>query len=240
MITKKSTLIYLTGIDGCGKTTLALKLAELLREQNYVYVYGQYIPFLMRPVKRLARAFFLPNENENTDYVRYLNRKKGASGRHGWLARIYVLLWILDYSLQLACKLVKPLSTGKSIIMDRYYYDTAINLAILQGVPPAAAADLVKVMMRLFPHPSLAIYIYLPEEVAFARKNDIPALDYLQERQRYYQELARQNEWSAINGVQNVTGVLHDALILIEHMDANISTEAYENRRRQNTVCACQ
>jgi thymidylate kinase len=240
MMTKKSNLIYLTGIDGCGKTTLALKLADLLREQNYVYVYGQYIPRLLRPVKWLARTFFLKNENEEKNYGRYLEKKKGASGRHRWLARIYAMIWILDYSLQLAFKLVKPLCTGKSIIMDRYYYDTAVNLAIMQGVHPMATVNSIKSMMRIFTKPLLAIYIYVPEEVAFARKDDIHALEYLSERQIYYQELAWQNEWFTIDGTQKTSRVLHDALVLIGYLDANISTEDYETRRRQNPICACQ
>lgn len=237
---KNPRLLYCTGIDGCGKTTLALKLAELLRKQNYVYVYGQYIPFLLKPVKWLARRFFLNNENEHDDYSRYLRKKKSASGRHGMLANVYAALWILDYSLQLAVKLLRPLCTGKSIIMDRYYYDTAVNLAILQGNHPMDAVTRIKSMMRIFPKPSLAMYIYVPEEVAFARKDDIQAIEYLSERQIYYQELAWQNDWFTIDGTQKTAGVLNDALYLIGQLDTNIRTGTHEPRVQQNSLCACQ
>ena len=84
-------LINITGIDGSGKTTLCRKLAREFRHRypDIEYVHSYHEPFLLKPLKVLARSIFMRGTDEFSDYSFYRQRKVSASRRHRWLSRAY-------------------------------------------------------------------------------------------------------------------------------------------------------
>jgi thymidylate kinase len=92
---RRSHLICVAGIDGSGKTTLALGLVNHLRDMGYdvQYVHGDAhgIQFLaiLKPIKALAKSFFMRGTNQQTDYAHYRKMQIAVSSRHRFLSGLY-------------------------------------------------------------------------------------------------------------------------------------------------------
>jgi thymidylate kinase len=102
--------------------------------------------------------------------------------------RLWTMIMIVDYTLQIAPKLTRARLTTDVVIADRYRDDVLVDLC--------AGRDLVETprMLRwLLPDPVVTLFFDLDEEDALARKPDSPDLAHLIERRTLYRELARRN-----------------------------------------------
>jgi thymidylate kinase len=194
-------MVYIAGIDGSGKTTLAENLEEYLKKTGKPvrYFYARHFPILMAPVKVLARGRFLSGKQEFGDYGRYVEGKREASRRYPWLARLYALLWILDYSLITYARLVPHMLSQRMLIVDRYFYDVAINISITLGLSSEGLMRLVRTLERFYPLPDSVFFLDIPAEDAFRRKTDIQSVQYLEERRERYQSLSMKFRWVKID-----------------------------------------
>ena len=181
-------LICITGMDGVGKTTLAKGLVNTLNSTGElaVYRYGRVVPVLSRLVMQVGRRLFLPGYDPNKDYEEYIDKKKKAMSssifRLGYSTAVY-----LDYFPQIWLKLLPYYFTSRIIVMDRFFHDTVINeIAVQLGYPFEEFSHVLQIGLRLLPKAKMTILIDLSEEIAFSRKSDIPHIDYLRERRRYY------------------------------------------------------
>jgi dTMP kinase len=195
-------LICLTGIDGSGKTTLARELARTLNERDIpaTSIYGRTQPVLSRVLMMLGRITLLRNADLWHDYPEYATRKKQTM-RHSVLGLVYTASILFDYYVQLWLKLLPHLFASRIVISDRYVYDTAISdLAVHLDYSPARMDQVLEQMLRLAPRPVLAVLLDVPVEIAFSRKDDVPAIEYLRERQDYYLKLAGRPEVVLLDG----------------------------------------
>ena len=195
-------LMCLTGIDGSGKTTLAHNLAQTLDEQGLpaTSIYGRTYPVLSRVLMLLGRITLLRGTDLWRDYAGYTAHKKRTM-RNPVLARAYAAAILIDYYIQLWLKLLPHLFTGRIVISDRYVYDTAISdLAVHLGYSPARLGRVIEQMLRFAPRPALTVVLDVPVEIAFARKDDVPAIEYLHERRDYYLRLAERPEVVLLDG----------------------------------------
>lgn len=184
-------LICITGMDGVGKTTLAKELVKALNcnSQRAIYRYGRVVPVLSRLLMQVGRRLFLPGYDPYKDYEEYIDKKKitmsSSIFRLGYSVAVY-----LDYYPQIWLKLLPLGFSTKIIVMDRFFQDTLINeIAVQLGYSLNEFKQVLSRGMRLLPEVELTILIDLPEEIAFSRKSDIPHIDYLRERRRYYHYL---------------------------------------------------
>jgi thymidylate kinase len=188
---KKRILVCLVGIDGSGKTTLAKSLAAHMsheKKKKFRYAYGKFNPFFLRPLIWLAQKL-LRKRKSVANYSEYAAAKKKAIRKNPLAIFYQWLLWI-DYILQIFITIRIPLFLGYSIFCDRYIYDTLItDLAVDFSYSEQGIKRTLKRIARFFPRPSLVFLIDIPEEIAYARKNDVPSLAYLQERRQIYLKL---------------------------------------------------
>lgn len=213
-------LICITGIDGAGKTTLVHSLvASLSNHHSSVYVYGRTYPILSRLLMSLGRATVLRKQNIWSDYSTYTSSKKRYM-RNPALSRIYLLAVLLEYYIQIWLKLTPHYLFGRQVILDRYLYDTIINdIAVQLDYSPAQTMRAIELAFHFLPLPALTIFIDLPEEVAFSRKEDVPHVDYLKERRRLYLAMASRSEVQQLNGLGTQDELLQSALRLIDNSD---------------------
>jgi thymidylate kinase len=207
-------LICITGMDGVGKTTLAKELVKALNGngKQATYRYGRVVPVLSRLIMRVGRRLFLPGYDPNKDYEEYIDKKKKAMSssifRLGYSAAVY-----LDYFPQIWLKLLLLGFSTKIIVMDRFFQDTLINeIAVQLGYSLDEFNQVLSRGLRLLPQVKLTILIDLPEEIAFSRKSDIPHIDYLRERRRYYRYMREFPGFHCISGKHTPKEILQYTL----------------------------
>jgi len=198
-------LICFIGIDGSGKTTIAKLLVQDMKRMGIDcnYFYGRYVPMLSKPILLLGKYFFLRDLNIK-QYNDYSNRKNQAVNEHGSLLSLYRSILLFDYRVQLLFKIIAPRILGKVTVCDRYIYDTVIN-----DIPKANNSlpnikSLVDELFDIAPRPDLVFLIDTPIDLAYDRKNDTPSLDYLKERKKIYDYLAREYNMHIMDGTLSI------------------------------------
>lgn len=202
-------LICIIGIDGSGKTTQAKKLAANLRKkgQNSKYVYGRIIPVFPRPFMFLGKKMFLRKNNIYTDFNNYSTDKKKLFNNR-FLSAIYQNFILFDYLLQVFVKIQLPLLFGKTLVSDRYAYDTIItDLSVDLDYSDEKMKKMLRSLLKIIPKPDIAFLIDVPEEVAFSRKDDVPDIEYLKERRVNYLKVGAWCNMPVIDGAKSINEV---------------------------------
>lgn len=195
-------LVCITGIDGTGKSTLARNTVAALEASGRpaAYIYGRTYPVVSRGLMALGRLTLLRGRDQWRDYAGYTADKKRAMG-NPLLRGIYTLAILADYYVQIWLKLLPHLPSRRVVVADRYLYDTVISdLAVHLGYSAERTAEAIALGMLLLPRPWLTILLDVPEEVAFARKDDVPHIDYLRERRGWYALLRGRPEVRQFDG----------------------------------------
>lgn len=199
---RRGIFIYLTGIDGSGKTTLSKLLTRSLNKNGLAckYVYGGFLPVLWRPFMDLGNSLLLKKKDRFKDYRGYVNKKKDLLKKHPLWVKMYRDITILDCIPQLFLKVELPLRRGINIVCDRYFYDTIINMAPNLSYGRKEVLNLISKCSRLFPLPDKTFLLDIPERVAYNRKKDIPHIEYLRERRYLYLYIAKKFNMIILDG----------------------------------------
>jgi dTMP kinase len=207
-------IINVVGIDGAGKTKLckALLLELQKRFPATAYVHSYHEPYILKPLKFVARAIFLRGTNPCVNYSDYRERKISASRNHKFLSNVYGFVWIVDYLFQTMIRIGNLSSIRRQIIFDRYVYDTVLNASLTANWSPDITQWLVRALLRVLPKPDVVFLIDLPELVAFERKNDIESVEYLQERRELYLEMADVFGFIKLDGLEDPKTILSKAM----------------------------
>lgn len=205
----KCKLICFIGIDGSGKTTIAKLLVRYLKDMgiNSNYFYGRYVPMLSKPLVILGKYVLLKNQNIK-QYKDYSNNKKRAITRYRSLSLLYINILLADYRIQLFFKIIAPRMLGKVVVCDRYIYDTVINDIPRVNDNLSNIKCHVDGLFNIAPKPDLVFLIDIPLELAYQRKDDTPSLDYLEERKKIYDYLAREYKMHIIDGTQSINELM--------------------------------
>jgi len=193
----KRKLVVLMGLDGSGKTTQTERLRDWLRESGVpaetVWMRGE--SYLARPVIAVGKAFLrAPKEAKRGEGVRdgkayedYVGSKQ-AMFRNPLLRRIWTGLTLLDLYITFRTAFAGIPRETEVVILDRYIYDSFIDIDTAFGEGGREARRLLgSAMTRLFPKPQLVILLAIKPEEAMKRKDDIPSIAYLEEREAVYE-----------------------------------------------------
>lgn len=211
------TLIYILGTDGAGKTTVARRLRrETLGGCKPAYIYCQHRPFLVWLVKLPARLLFMRRTDQFNDYDRYKARKSSITSRWPRLTRLYMLLCYFDMCLQTWPKLLRARWASGIVLVDRYYLDWVVNLALLQQNSCGKVLRDARWLERLLPKAQLHLFLDVAEETAFQRKNDIQSVQYLRERKELYLDLAPHYGFQVVDANQDAEAVFQQVRVLVE------------------------
>jgi dTMP kinase len=215
-------LLYLAGIDGSGKTTIARGLVEQCAGQgrDVRYFYAQHQPILLRPLKWLARQSLLRRASPGGDYRAYSARKSEMSRRHRPLALLYAGVWLFEYVVATHLRLLRHRVSARELVVDRYYPDIAVNVSQTLDLSEAQMICLVERLGLVLPRPSAIFWVDLPEEIAYSRKSDIPSIDYLRERRRRYAALNGRFVMTRVEGDRPASEVL---LEISRHIDSRLA-----------------
>lgn len=197
-------LLLLTGVDGSGKSTLAAELRDELarRGERAVVVWAGLRPVLLKPFILAAKFLLVRRHDKFRDYRAHDRVKKAGMRRLRFTHGVYLAVLFIDYLPQVFVKVVLPRMFGRWVICDRYYPDLMLDYIVTAGKPPERLEPLVRFAGRLFPQPRLSYFVTVPPDVALARKTDIPAREYLEERGRYYAALAQSFGYAVVDGTR--------------------------------------
>jgi len=206
-------IIYISGIDGCGKTTQATHLVELLKKQglSVEYQWLRWEPSIVNALKLIKRLLGKNAKqtqkaaatNENADN-KWSNIKNQLMKSH-----LFRYLWLKYASIDYYRAYKKAIKYWKSdiIIMDRYIFDFTVDQSInfklnLDEMNAALAQSKISKMHN----PDHNIIINIPAEVGYKRKMDGTSISYLQEREKLYSSM-KGNNVLHIDGTTNIEDI---------------------------------
>lgn len=210
----KKKLIYLMGIDGSGKTTLARNAYITLKAEgiNVKYLYARYRPFLVIPVKLFSKIFLYKNNGEFKNYKKYSNIKRNFSVKHKTLALLYAYLCIFDYMIISWPIVMFKYLTSEYLLIDRYVGDLIVTISVASNLSIEQTSKYLKLIHYIFPMPTLSFFIDIDEKIAFNRKDDIPSIQYLTERKYKYYIFKSYYNYTILNGKKSKEHLLDEFL----------------------------
>jgi thymidylate kinase len=212
-------VIVLMGIDGSGKSTLsrALQHELALRGVPAVARWATLRPVLLKPFITLAKFMLVRKAPKALNYEAHMQAKRSGMDKLRFAHAVYFFIMTLDYLPQVWWKVGLPRLLGRHVICDRYYQDLALDFAItINGDVPRMMRALRR-LQHWVPATDLHYFVAVPPEVALARKDDVPSLSYLQERDRYYRAMATELRLPVLDGqatvADNCQRLMHDLKI---------------------------
>ncbi len=196
----KSTLVYLAGLDGSGKSTQAqLYLSQArLRGQDWNYRWARWEPCLTAPLMRLARKVLgrgtergSSRPEDDAGYASFTQGKQRIF-RHAWSRRLWTTAVLLEYLPQVWWRLGATRMRGKRLLCDRYLPDLWVDLAVNFATGVRGVEELARhPLCHLFPKVDRMIFLDVDPRVGFERKSDGTPRAYLEERRPLYLALTR-------------------------------------------------
>jgi len=215
----RARLVCFVGTDGSGKSTASDAMLHTLSKKGITCrkIWGAYelrfFRFAVKSVKRLM----LKNPSPYGDYSKYKDDVAKAT-RRPFVTNVYTLMVFCEYWLQIFFNVTVPMSLGKTVVSDRYVYDTVINMSSNLGLDPQAFKRKLERWIKFFPKPDLVIYVEVPPEVSMARKDDIPDIEYVRKRHEYYRLLAGSLCPRIVDGTTPIKAIRDEMVTITEEV----------------------
>lgn len=203
---KSQVLISFIGTDGSGKTTTSALLADKLMPLGAEMVWCGAESYLMRPIRSVLKFFRYHQasaDSNSTTYRSEISEKNSLAKRWKPLQRLYISLVMLDYNIQYRVRMFKY-RHANFLILDRYFYDVAVNLAITLGWSPNALVAFISKNHHRYRLPDIRAFVYVSPEISMSRKDDIPDVDYVKLRLNYYHAIAKQYGYKQYDGCGDI------------------------------------
>ena len=205
-------LIYISGIDGCGKTTQSQLLVSFLKDRgiDVQYAWLRWEPslkrlfsFLRLLIGKSEQQKNLSKEDiENSDHTEWVSFKTNILSR-----KIIRWLWCNYACADYYFASRKPFRKLKSdvVVVDRYVLDFCIDQASNLRIKPDDSENLgTNFFLKRFRLPDLNIIIDLPASEGYSRKLDGTPLDYLKDREKRYRAIRSSEHTLHVNGLNDI------------------------------------
>ena len=201
----RNLFICIIGMDGSGKTTLAIALQKSLQKSiSCRYVHSLIDTRIMKPFEKIGRKIVRHKSSNASEYKTFRQKKQSLFSKYPLLAYAYKFLQAVDYAPQLLWKIWLPVHRGKNIISDRYIYDTIIYMGLNFDYGVDRICRDLDIWFRVFPKPDITFLIDIDEHIALSRKADVPSIDYLKERRGVYLGLASKLGFTVLDGSKSI------------------------------------
>lgn len=178
--------LYLSGIDGGGKSTLIGRLREQMDtcQQPCHYVWSRYRNYLSKPFLGLMRLTkYSVMEKHGDIRIRYHHFHSP------WLAWPFLAMQWVDNALDILLR-TYTLRRDRPILSDRCTIDTLVDLAVATGRSDFIFGNYGKSLAKIFPNPHQKIIISCDKETIISRRPDVAIDKNLDLRLTLYRTLA--------------------------------------------------
>ncbi|HHV34609.1 MAG TPA: hypothetical protein GXX59_03405 [Syntrophomonadaceae bacterium] len=166
----KGKLICIIGPDGTGKTTQANLLVDYLRQQSIdcEYKWLRFHHFFSLPVLAVARLMGL-SRVETLESGKKIGYHEFHRSR--LISTVYPCVLFIDTLFFMTLKVTIPIKLfGKTIVCDRFIYDTLVDLAISTGLNDSRV---IKWYLLLIPHNCQIFMLYGDIATLRSRRDDV-------------------------------------------------------------------
>jgi thymidylate kinase len=181
-------IIYITGIDGAGKSTIAKYLVDsTFKDKETRIIWARYKPYIFKKIiLPFKKNYVTDKANDHLmnaeEFSRWIAFKKKIT-KNLLLSKIIYLFQAFDYYLQIM-KIVKTTNNQEILILDRYILDFIVDQSINYG--DISRRVITIFLLTMLKKVDIIFYIDVNEHIAFGRTNDIPSLEYFQNKREYY------------------------------------------------------
>lgn len=198
-------LICFSGIDGSGKTTLAKRTVDWLESEGVRsrYIWNIFEPWLLAPFLKLGRAVFLRKQNMFRDYSSYAQSRQRIFRVPG-ISSFFHFCFFGEYLVRFTVRVRFWQLRGRTVVCDRYVYDAVATHAANVGYSHDKVRSTINRLLRLMPKPDLVLFVDIPEELAWERKDDVPSIEFLQKRRKVYLQLVDEYAMEVIDGSRSL------------------------------------
>ena len=203
-------IIFLAGVDGCGKTTLAHWLNEHLSSEgvNTSVVWSRFNNYLSKPLLALTR-FTGHNYRKTIDGVKF--------GFHDFedlyiYSRVFALLQAVDVNIATYFKIRRPLQTTDILVCERGPWDTLVDVMAdtgMEGLGSSSVGGLYTAMVR---NNAIVLCISRSHENIVNSRHEL-IYDYKLERKiDLYLKLGEDESWYLIDNNRSLDDAKQDML----------------------------
>lgn len=217
--------IALIGLDGSGKSANINLMKSDPEYKGFEFLWVRWQPSITVMFYKIRHRNDTVGARNNSEsgkkkqktlegkYQRKKGIKKILFGM-GITRKLWFFYAIGDYKRQFHNKTQQLIANGSNIIFDRYYLDLFIDQGINFGYSPEKIFQEIEKYKAEFPVMDKIIYIKVSPDVCFARKDDIPNMEYLSRRYEIYEYIAKKQNWYVIDGEKELP-VVYDNIKLI-------------------------
>lgn len=216
-------IIYISGIDGCGKTTQSTMLVKWLQERGLSaeYQWLRWEPSLRSITGKLRHlagkkldsgdqaAPVKQTALENAGHSNWTDIKKRVFSN-----RIFRKIWLWYSTRDYFRSYQRARKTWRSdyVVMDRYLLDYVVDQSLNFSIHPALFLDKIKTTaLAGMKKPTFSIFIDIPAEIGYQRKLDGTPLEYLRQRESIYKGMPTDNHVLHVDGIRE-PGVIHSEI----------------------------
>jgi thymidylate kinase len=200
-------LICIIGPDGSGKSTQCELLEEEFKRRDikYEYRWFRFRHYLTLPLLAFARVLGLSEVEELEDGQRvgyhYFWRSRVISYLY---PRLLFLDMLLGYFIDIRPSL---LDESKTVIADRYVYDTLVHIAISTQNPTIHQSAIGRLFLRLVPTKSTTVVLLAEPETLRERRADVEHDATLDSKVEQYRRLSSDLGLDVIDAAESPAAV---------------------------------
>lgn len=207
-------IIYISGIDGCGKTTQSKRLVSWINGLGQVteYQWLRWQPsvrILIKEIRKFIQSWIIERSvGPQTNLEIEESGQKEWNRMKKWILSTSLVRWMwLEYATRDYFRAYRKASKDWQfdyVVLDRYIFDFIVDQSINFGQSvPAICAAIQKTPICEMRQPDLLVYIDIPSELGYKRKLDGTPLSYLKDRESYYLDVPVSDNTLHVDGTQS-------------------------------------
>jgi len=206
-------VIYIMGIDGSGKTTIAEYLQQYLNKRGLStkYLWLRFNHYLTKPLLAYGRlsglTYYKTIEGVRIGYHNFYKSR--------WVSWAFIILQYLDNVIA-RWLILWPRTWGSVVICDRFVYDTLVDLCLETGMPDLYLSRVGQAFSRLIPRKALLIHLNRDEARILADRPESAKDHLFRRRKELYNKIPSYFSIQTIDNNGSIEEAMDKILALIE------------------------